>query len=202
MIYTAQIFSQTSDAAGFVHLTLARPHAFEYKPGQFIALRTTLDSPPVFLALASHPSEKDLFLLSRTRYLGKTVFITAAQGSGFECDFSDSQPFLLITHGSGISAIRPAILERHAHGFNSDTLLYGIQDAASKPALDILTPPYSEKKILAYSQAGDRIQTKLNTLDLTAFGAVILIGGKAFMDDTKQMLRARGFALERVYSNS
>lgn len=202
MTYTAQILSQTTDAAGFVHLTLARPHAFEYMPGQFVALRTTLDSPPVFLALASHPSEKDLLLLSRTRYLGKTVFITAAQGAGFECDFSVSQPFLFITHGSGISAIRPAILERHARGFKSDTLLYGIQDAASEPALDILTPPYSEKKILAYSQAGDRTHSKLSALDLAAFGAVLLIGGKVFMDDTREMLRARGFALERVYSNS
>jgi ferredoxin-NADP reductase len=123
-----------SDRANYSHLTLARPEGFIYVPGQYVTLAQDATEKPKFLAIASHASESNLYFLSRNSppAVGAEMILSEPMGKGFTCDFKNPQAFLFLTHGTGISAIRPALIERRQSGFTHDTLLYGIRDAASE----------------------------------------------------------------------
>lgn len=110
---------------------------------------------------------------------------------------------LFITHGTGISALRPAILERRSRGFTTDTLLFGVADEAHEPDLDILKNDFPLRQIRAYSRTGDhqRVQQVLPTMDTSEFGVILLIGGREMMDEVKQVLTTQGFPADRVHSN-
>lgn len=199
----AAILSQRTDSAGFIHTHLKRPAGFDYRPGQYVAATGNGEEKPRYLALASHPHETDLLLVSRHTYGGDVVSLSAPQGNGFGCDYGDSNPMLFITHGTGISALRPAILERRSRGFQSDALLYGIADEQHEPDLDVLKKDFLLAQLRAYSQADKRhrVQQVLPALDCRTFGAVLLIGGKEMMADVKQILAAQNFPTERIFSN-
>ncbi|GAB4443553.1 MAG: hypothetical protein OHK0011_25810 [Turneriella sp.] len=198
-----ELISETRDSAGYVHTRFVRPAGFDYLPGQYLAITAEGEEKARYLALASHRSEPDLLFLSRHSYVGKSALASAPQGKGFTCDFATPQPMLFITHGTGISALRPAILERRARGFRSDTLLFGIADEAHEPELDVLSKAFPLRQLRAYSRSGnhERVQNVLPGIDTNDFGAVLLIGGREMINDVKQLLRHKGFAAERIYSN-
>ncbi|HNJ64345.1 MAG TPA: hypothetical protein PKW28_00540 [Turneriella sp.] len=198
-----ELVKERHDAAGYVHTLFARPAGFEYLPGQYLAITAEGEDKARYLALASHGSEAHLLLLSRHSYEGKSASTSAPQGKGFACDFSAPSPLLFITHGTGISALRPAILERRARGFTTDTLLFGVADEAHEPDLDVLKNDFPLRQLRAYSRTGDhqRVQQVLPAINTNDFAAVLLIGGKEMMSDVKQVLATQGFPAERIYSN-
>ncbi|MFZ5627525.1 MAG: hypothetical protein ACOY5B_00235 [Spirochaetota bacterium] len=198
-----ELISELHDRAGYFHTRFARPAGFDYLAGQYIAVSTEDEEKARYLALASHSSEPELLLLSRHCYAGKSASASAPQGKGFVCDFSLAQPLLFITHGTGISALRPAILERRARGFTNDTLLYGVADEAHEPELDILRNDFPICQLRAYSRTGDhqRVQQVLPAINSRDFGGILLIGGKEMMADVKQVLATQDFPADRVYSN-
>jgi len=198
-----ELIEERRDAAGYVHTRFARPAGFDYLPGQYLSITAEGEDKVRYLALASHRSEPHLLFLSRHSYAGKSASASAPQGKGFASDFSAPKPMLFITHGTGISALRPAILERRSRGFTTDTLLFGVADEAHEPDLDILKNDFPLRQIRAYSRTGDqqRVQQVLPAINTTKFGAILLIGGKEMMNDVKQVLTTQGFPAERVYSN-
>jgi len=198
-----ELIEERRDAAGYVHTRFARPAGFGYLPGQYLAITAEGEQKARYLAIASHQSEEALLFLSRHSYAGKSASASAPQGKGFASDFSAHKPMLFITHGTGISALRPAILERRSRGFTTDTLLFGVADEAHEPDLDILKNDFPLRQIRAYSRTGDhqRVQQVLPTMDTSEFGVILLIGGREMMDEVKQVLTTQGFPADRVHSN-
>lgn len=198
-----ELVSERHDSAGYIHTRFARPAGFDYIPGQYLALSAAGEDKARYLALASHSSESHLLLLSRHTYAEKAVSTSVPQGKGFACDFALVQPLLFITHGTGISALRPAILERRARGFSTDTLLYGVADEAHEPDLDILSNDFPIRQLRAYSRTGNhqRVQQVLPAINANDFGAILLIGGKEMMADVKEVLAAQRFPANLLYSN-
>ncbi len=198
-----KLIQERRDAAGYVHSVFARPSDFDYRPGQYLAITAADEDKARYLALASHESEAHLLLLSRHSYEGKSASASPPQGKGFTCDFSAPRPLLFVTHGTGISALRPAIIERCARGFRTDTLLYGVADEAHEPDLDVLKNDFPLRQLRAYSRTGDhvRVQQVLPAINTSDFDGILLIGGKEMMNDVKQVLATHGFPAERVYSN-
>lgn len=203
-IMETEILDYTEDAQGFAQLKLARPESFEYRPGQYVQYTDAPGAKVKYLALASHHSEKELLLAGR---LGKPasnhVTISEPQGKGFACNYADKAGFLFLTHGTGISAVRPAMLERRMFGHRNDTLLFGVRTKEDEPQLDCLSRDFGAEQLRAYSGSGDcaRVQQRLETLELNRFGAVIIIGSKEMMTSCREILQARSFPGEKVYSN-
>lgn len=193
-----------TDRANYSHLTLTRPVEFKYVPGQYVTLTENSEAKPKFLALASHASEPDLLFVSRTSpvAVGSELLLSEPMGKGFTCDFKSPQPFLFLSHGTGISAIRPALIGRRQLGFHNDTLLYGIREAASEPELDCLSESFGVRQLRALSAEKHwHVQDALAEMELSGFGTIILVGSKEMAESCREVLRAKGFPAERIYSN-
>ena len=204
MQFETEILASRNDAAGFHHLKLSRPDNFDFVPGQYVTLAYGNEDKPRFLALASHPTERQLLFISRQEAPpSQQVKISAPQGKGFACDFTLKTPFLFITHGTGISAIRSAALERKRLGHAGDTLLYGAQNAEAEPDVDCLTDQRSLRQLRAHSKVAPRqhVQQILQTLELNQFAAVIIIGSKEMMQSCREIIAEQGFDPAKVFSN-
>lgn len=197
------VISYETDATAFSVLKLERPRGFSFSPGQYVQYSADANEKVKYLALASHPDEKELMLAGRLSEPGATVEISAAQGNGFASNFAETKPYLYVTHGTGISAIRPAIIERLKQGHRGDTLLYGAREAAVVPHLDCLSAEAGVSQLRAYSRGSEcnYVQQVLETLDISSFGTVLLIGSKEMMTACRDVLGARKFSAEKIFSN-
>lgn len=191
------------DRAGYFHARFAKPTDFAYHPGQYAAMQLNAESKARYLAFASHPHEGDLLFISRHRCEGQEVTLSAPMGKGFGCDYAAAEPMLFITHGTGISALRPAILERRRLQAPVDALLYGIADAEHEPELDILQANFPLRQLRAYSRSGakERVQQILPSLNTSNFGAILLVGGKEMMAEVRAILTSKNYPAERIYTN-
>lgn len=193
-----------SDRGGFTHWRLLKPEGYAFNPGQYAVITFKGSDKPKYLAIAAHRSEKDLLFISRDAVrTGDTLTLSEPQGKGFACDFADKRPILYLTHGTGISALRPAMLERRQRGFAEDTLLYGIASAAQEPELDCLSGDFGVKQLRAYSADEYKAyaQDRAHTLDVDHFGAVLLVGSKEMMASCREVLAAKGYPAEKIFSN-
>lgn len=200
----AKVTAFTTDKANYSHLSLGRPKDFAYFPGQYVTLAESNDAKPKFLALASHASEPDLLFVSRSSpvAVGTELIISAPMGTGFGSDFTGKKPFLFLTHGTGISAVRPAMVERRQLGFTGDTLLYGVRDAASEPELDCLRDSFGARQLRAFSEGRHwHVQDALAQMDLSSFGTVILVGSKEMAASCRETLAGKNFPSNRIFSN-
>ena len=173
-----------NDRGGFIHLLFKKPPGYHFSPGQYVTLTLNAGEKPKFLALASHDDEPHLLFVLRDLTAPKAaVAISAPQGKGFAADFGEKKPFLFLTHGTGISAIRPAMLERKRRGFGADVLLYGIASADKEPDLDCLRADFGVQQLRAYSNAEYKayVQDHAHTLDVSHFGAILLVGSNEMM---------------------
>jgi len=203
-MFVLKIQTVGRDAGGFLQLRLERPQNYSYKPGQYAQVKFTATDKPKMLAFASHPSEEALFFISRDEIpTAETLTVSLPQGNGFCCDYADPRPMLFLTHGTGISAIRAAMLERRALGFTGDTLLYGIAAEHAEPDIDCLHANFSVRQLRAHSRAEFRayVQDHLQTLDIAHFGAVLLIGSREMMAACREILATKQFPPEKIFSN-
>ncbi len=192
------------DRGGFTHLLLEKPPGYNLVAGQYASLAFREGEKPKFLAIASHHDEAHLLFLSRDTALpAQSVAVSAPQGKGFAADFGDRHPFLYLTHGTGISAIRPAMLERKKRGFTADTLLYGIASANVEPELDCLREDFGIKQLRAFSNAEYKayVQDLVDTLDLGDFGAILLVGSNEMMANCREILARKKFPAGKIFSN-
>jgi NAD(P)H-flavin reductase len=199
-----QILELKTDKAKYAHLRVVRPAGFDYLPGQYVALAANEAEKPKYLAMASHPSESQLLYVGHDfPYAPGEVIISPAQGAGFKCDYASHEPFLFLAHGTGITAIRAAILERQQRGMKRDTLLYGIQTAADEPELDCLHADFALRQERAFSAEGDKkhVQDVLRTMPVSHYAAVLLIGSNDMMADCRAILAEKGFPPEMIFSN-
>lgn len=191
------------DRAGYYHTRFAKPIDFAYHPGQYAAMQLNAENKARYLAFASHPHEGDLLFISRHRCEGQEATLSTPMGKGFGCNYNSPQPTLFITHGTGISALRPAILERRRVGAPVDTLLYGIADTEHEPELDILQANFPLRQLRAYSRSGakERVQQILPSLEIDGFGAILLVGAKEMVAEVRAILVSKNYPAERVYTN-
>lgn len=193
-----------NDKGGFTQWQIPKPEGYAFTPGQYAVITFQSGDKPKYLAIAAHSSEKELLFLSRDGVTqGDSLTLSEPQGKGFASDFADKRPFLYLTHGTGISAIRPAMLERKRRGFSDDVLLYGIASADKEPELDCLAHDFGVKQLRAYSADEYKayVQDRAHTLDVEHFGAVLLVGSKEMMASCREVLAAKGFPAERIFSN-
>ena len=199
-----EVLDFTESPHGFNQLRLARPAGFDYIPGQYVQFTDAPGAKIKYLALASHRSEPYLLLAGRFHTpVGETVSISEPQGKGFACNYADKHGFLFITHGTGISAIRPAMLERRMFGHCNDALLYGMRTKEDEPQLDCLSAEFGAEQLRAYSGGSDsaRVQQRLETMELSRFGAVLIVGSKEMMTTCREILAARSFPSTQIFSN-
>lgn len=199
-----QILKFSEGAQGFNQLQLVRPAGFDYLPGQYVQFSDAPATKIKYLALASHRSEPHLLLAGRfPAPAAGMVTISEAQGKGFACNYADKHGFLFVTHGTGISALRPAMVERRMHGHCNDALLYGARTKEDEPDLDCLAADFGAEQLRAYSGGSDsaRVQQRLETMELGRFGAVLLVGSKEMMTTCREILAARSFPADKIYSN-
>lgn len=191
------------DSGNFTHLRVAPLPGPKHKPGQYLTLSFGETDKPKFLAIASHISEQHLLFITRIEgSIPDHVFISEAMGNGFGCDFTDVKPFLFLGHGTAISALRPAVLERRQMGFSDDAILFGVASKKDEPDVDILNKDSGLTQLRAYSQEkNQRVQDLLAGIDLSVFGTVILIGSKEMMAACRQVLGAKNLPAERIFSN-
>lgn len=200
-MHKVTVIATHTDAAGFSHLVLPRPGGLAYRPGQYVTLGAHGEAKPKFLAIASHASEAELrFILRDNPWPQHTMLhMSDPMGNGFACDFSEPKPFLFLTHGTGISAIRPALLSRRN---SADVLLYGAKKKEAEPGLDCLAEGFGIRQLRAYSASqGERVQAVLEKMDLAAFGAIVIVGSKEMMADCREIFSRRGFPAENIFSN-
>lgn len=199
-----EVLDFTESPHGFNQLRLARPEGFDYLPGQYVQYSDSPGAKIKYLALASHRSEPQLLLAGRFHTpAGATVGISEPQGKGFACNYTDKHGFLFITHGTGISAIRPAMLERRMFGHCNDALLYGMRTKEDEPQLDCLSAEFGAEQLRAYSGGSDnaRVQQRLETMDLSRFSTVLIVGSKEMMTTCREILTARSFPADQIFSN-
>ncbi len=199
-----EILQYTEGTQGFNRLELRRPAGYDYLPGQYVQFSEAPGAKIKYLALASHPSEPHLLLAGKfSASAGTAVTISEAHGKGFFCNYADKRGFLFVTHGTGISALRPAMLERRMHGHCNDALLYGVRTKEDEPDLDCLAANFGAEQLRAYSGSFDnaRVQQRLETMELLRFGTVLIVGSKEMMTTCREILAARSFPINQIFSN-
>jgi len=197
-----KVTSSKTDRGGFMHIRVEKPTRFVHTSGQYVTFQGEHDDKPKYLAIASHTNEADLLFVFRGTLNGDTVQISQPMGTGFRVDFSDPRPMLFLTHGTGISAVRPAIIERHLAKLQGDVLVYGIADSASEPELDVLTDAsLTQMRAFSKTESPKRVQMLLTELDTSNFGAIIMVGSKEMMADNRTLLMRKQFAAEKIISN-
>lgn len=198
-----EFLGEHRDRAGYFHARFAKPNDFAYQPGQYAAMHLEKESKARYLAFASHPAEGELLFISRHGCAGQKAMLSKPMGEGFGCDYSNPKPILFISHGTGISALRPAILERQRVKAPTDTLLYGIAGREHEPELDILRADFPLRQLRAYSrtEARQRVQHVLPTVDTDAFGAILLVGGKEMMAEVRAILASKEYPAEQIFTN-
>ncbi|MBV6493160.1 MAG: hypothetical protein LDLANPLL_01175 [Turneriella sp.] len=199
-----KVESKKQDPAGFTHLILSKPKEYRYKPGQYTYLALS-ENDKKTLAYASHESEPHLYFLFRGDYTHSTTpTLSKPQGAGFTCVFDNNTPMLFITHGTGITALRGAMVERKIHNLlKKDTLLYGSPSKDSEPSLDCLSANFGINQLRAYSQDPKNlhIQDVLQTLDVKNFESILLIGSGSMTKTCKEILITKNFPIEKIYTN-
>lgn len=198
------IISSKTDSAGYTHLRLRRPQGFDYVAGQYVTLATGNEEKPRFLAIASNASETELLFVSRHETDPRQpVKLSAPQGKGFGCNFDLPGAFLFITHGTGISAVRSAVVERQKRGHAGDFLLYGAQNVQALPEIDCLGEAAGLRQLRAFSKTAtsQHVQDILQSLDLSSVAAMILIGSKEMMQSCREICAQKDFDAAKIFSN-
>lgn len=179
---------------------------FSWKIGQYCVLSLSSEE-KLYLAIASHPSEKTLkFIVPKTsklsEHLSKTepVYCDAPAGNGFNHDLFNHPTVIAISHGTGISAIRPVLLQAQKKN-KPPVLFYGCKDESEYPT----GTEYSEvSPLIAYSKSAQKhVQDLITEYSFSEPGkiGVFLVGSNEFQDSVTDELIKKGFAKEHISKN-
>ena len=201
--YTAEIIEIKKETPGLRLLHLEKPPAFSHIPGQYIQIGIPEENDSDFFALASHPDDRFLELLINAgngkiceKPVGSYLNISSPSGPGFPIHLFFGKTVYLVTHGSGISSIKPLIEEmrKNRHRFGQIRLIYGVrtpEDFAYKNLLrnwmgsvevyDIISRDPDDLKI--WSGETGHVQQILEKLQPVPDNAIVAVSGSPAMEN-------------------
>ncbi len=206
MLGHSQILSvqQLHDQLTFVELT--RPPNYSFTYGQYAAI-TVGDGNSKYLAFASAPQDTTLKLLvagdSTPWQVTDSVTLGEPQG-GFTQALATAQRLLLITHGSGISAML-GLLKDKGDGILPQELicLWGVRSASYLTipphfgvAIEHITPIFSQEK----GHLTGYVQDHLKNFYRPGM-TVLLVGSKEMTAEVKNLLVSCGAAPQDIFFN-
>ena len=220
---------ENKKVAGELHqLRLTKPEGFSFIPGQYVYLSVEHDTQypeGSYFALSCHPDEKELELLIKNKgHMAKElsvagpgirVGISEPLGPGFDRANLQGKTVYMITHGSGLSALKPVIEEirKHRNLYGPARLLYGVKNASDFPfkntlrdwmgsieVYDIISTPTSDKSI--WNGEIGYVQDILKKIEPSPENAIALVvGSKQMFEEVGKILRDFGFQDEQILSN-
>ena len=191
-----------------------KPSNMAYKPGQYAVIST--DETKGYFAYFSHESQNKVqFLIKRGNETADAILgaesleLSEPQGSGFNLEKAKKHNLLLLTHGSGISAIRPVIIETlsNRNHYEGIILIYGIKNENHLP-LSAEFKKYAEsiQIIYAYSEKdGENGHTQKHAARLDQSfvqnAACCIVGSKEMSSACKKVLENKGINSEMILTN-
>jgi len=221
---TIEVLENKKACNSMHYLRTTKPENFSFLPGQYISAKTENEK-NVYLALASHPTNNYLeFLINKANFAGSTLCrkvpgdtmsISEPIGPGFITDDLKGKTIYLITHGSGLSAIKPLIEEiRMAReNYGSVRFLYGVRTKDDFPLpdllhswmgsieyYDIISQDPKDKSI--WNADVGYVQDILKRIAPKPDNSIaIVIGSKEFDNDIKEILNGFGFRDDQILDN-
>lgn len=206
-------------------IRLEKPEDYEHIPGQYIKVSIAGSNYFSYLAIASHPEESYIELLINlggvnackicALPVGSFLDISQALGPGFDVDRFTGKTIYLVTHGSGISAIKPLIeeLRKNRHRFGQILLIYGVRtpaDFAFKPLIrnwmgsievyDIISKDPRDLKIWT-GEIGHVQHVVLKLKPNPENAVAVVIGGDEMETGVSEIFKSSGFAENQILKN-
>ena len=224
-MFTCEIISNQKVTPGAHILYLKKPDDYRHTPGQYTQVSLPGYTYFTNLAIASHPDENNLELLISAVGVnavklcrlppGALVNIASPIGSGFPMEKLTGKTVYLITHGSGISAIKPVIQEirKNRNKFGPVRLLYGVRTPEDFPyprllrdwmgsleIYDIISKNPAEVKI--WSGETGYVQDILLKIQPDPENAIAAICGNQTMESqVRDILKNFGFSDSQILQN-
>jgi NAD(P)H-flavin reductase len=202
---TIECEKTTEISANLIQFQFNNP-GFSWRVGQYCVLNLD-DNDKIYLAIASHPKEKNLtFIVSKSSKFStflsekKQIQCSSPEGPGFNDKLFNFSSLLAISHGTGISAIRPVLWEALIN--KKETLfIYGCKSPTEYPSSEEFK---QVKKSLAFSQTENKhVQDHIRSLQLSDSRntGVFLVGSNEFQDSVISSLMDKGFLAENISKN-
>ena len=223
MSATVKRISTSKLTEDLYELLVNRPPGHEHVPGQFVTLSQPGSDKKNYYAIASHNEEGDLLFIIKQPPGEKNgileadeIEISEAMGNGFNLDDIENKDILIITHGSGFSAMRPLAIElqKNRQNFKAISFVYGVRNLENLPYLKWFESLVSDIDfVLAFSRPGHsstsalksvtgRVQAILEKADFKPDDTVVfLVGSKEMSENVKELLIKKGFSVEKILSN-
>ncbi|MDH4263763.1 MAG: hypothetical protein OEV78_12025 [Spirochaetia bacterium] len=223
--YTVEILSNKKETKGMHLIRLAKPADFTHIPGQYIKVSVIDVDFFSYLTISSHPDENYIELLVNTGGfnackicalpVGSSLHISPALGNGFSASKFTDKTIYLVTHGSGMSAIKPLIeeLRKNRHHFGQISLIYGVRtpnDFPFKPLIrnwmgsvevfDIISKDPHDLK--AWTGEIGHVQHVLQKLQPKPDNAIaVIVGSDEMESEVTQMFKDFGFSTNQILKN-
>jgi len=206
-------------------ITFEKPADFNYIPGQYVEFSFQGEENQIPLAISNHPEDDHLeFIIKKSGDLATRVCTTGPgvpfqisepKGPGFPPEKLQHKTIYLITHGSGISAIKPVIEEirKKRENYGPVRFLYGVKSPDEIPfknlfrdwmgsieLYDIISDKIEDKKLWNGEQG--YVQDLVKKIKPEPDNAVaIVIGSNEMEKSVREILKEAGFSEEQILKN-
>lgn len=175
--------------------------------GQYLVLSPD-EQKDLYLAIASHPDENELSIIVKSdaaiiSYLNSHSSIKSSipQGNGFPKQLLDFSHLLFLAHGTGISAIRPLLIETYKRSPESATFIYGCKSSDEIPND---TSMKNVDLISAESDTnGEHVQDCIKSFPLEKPNqtGVFMVGSNEFQETCQSLLLKSGIVDTNIGKN-
>ena len=221
----AEITWNKKETAELHLLRLTKPSGFHHLPGQYIEVSILESNHSSFFAVASHPSEPFIELLIKPSGenakkichmpTGSEIRISEPLGPGFPINSFQNKTIYLITHGTGISAIKPVIeeLRKERNKYGPIRLIYGVRYPDDIPFKNLLREWMGSLEIYdivsddpgnlqVWSGETGHVQDVLMKIQPNPDNSVALVTGSEKMEhQILEMLKEFGFEPDSIFRN-
>lgn len=179
---------------------------FSWEIGQYCVLHLS-SGEKLYLAIASHPSEKTLkFIVPKASKLSdhlseqQSINCDVPAGNGFNLNLIACPTIIAISHGTGISALRPILIETQRNE-KRPVFFYGCKKESEYPS----GTEYKEvSPFIAYSSSAQKhVQDLITEYSFSNPGqsAVFLVGSNEFQESVTGILIENGFSKDNISKN-
>jgi len=207
------------------HFELKNPYTIDFKAGQFISIKIneqgvrraySICSDPdinhgVEILLDVSPQGEGVYYLQNLQ-LGDEISFLGPMGRFVIEDNPEEKAIALVGTGSGVAPLHSMMIDqlKNKEDTRSITLYWGLRHAAhmiwqdefarwSKQFSNFQFHPTLSQAEKEWSLCRGRVTNCLQVHDLPANTGYYLCGGKAMIDDVKQILTSRGVDLKNIH---
>lgn len=223
--YPVEILLNKKETANLWLFQTERPAAYSFIPGQYIKASLADSTFTTFLTIASHPDEAKLEFLINSNGKnaheicslapGKHFKITSPLGNGFPVEKLNSKTIYLVSHGSGISAMKPLIMElrKNRNLYGPIRFIYGVRHYNDFPYKDLLQDWMGSLELYdiisrdpgnpaLWNGESGHVQDVIKKIKPEPQNAVAVISGSEAMEkDVAEIFKGFGFSAEQILKN-